>query len=116
MAASMHLAINRAGKFLPGFLMNRQRIHISANRQRRPRPPALNGADHAGAANPGAVRDAKPSQLCGNNPSRAHLLKGQFRHAMDVTTNLDQPRLDGGGGILQMGGDIIGKGHGDSGN
>ena len=51
-----------AGEGQAGLLLDRQRVHVGADGQRRAWPAAGDGADHAGAAHPGLVRDAEPLQ------------------------------------------------------
>ena len=94
MAAGMHLSGDGAGEFLAGLLMDRQRVHVGADGDGGAGPAALDGADHAGAADAGAVRDAQPRQFGGDDAGGAHLLEGQFGMRMDVAADRHQPRLD----------------------
>ncbi len=76
--------------------MDRQRVHVRADRQRWPRAPALDHADDTGAAKPGAMRDRQTRELGSNDTRSTCFLEGQFGVGVDVAADGDQGGLDGG--------------------
>ncbi len=111
-AARMHQPRLRAGERQAGLLLDRQRVHVGADRQHRARPAALDQSDHAGPPDARLVADAQPRQLARHHAGGAHLLEAEFRMRVDVAADLDQRWLDALGGVADRGGRIVGKGHG----
>ena len=95
----------------PGLFLDRQRVHVGADRQHRARPAALDQPDHAGLAHARLVADAQPRQLARHHAGGAHLLEPKLRMRVDVATDLDQRCLDALGGVADRGGRIVGKRH-----
>ena len=95
------------GERQAGFLLDRQGVHVGADRQDRARTAALDQADDAGPADAGAVRDAQPVKFACDDAGGAYLLEPQLRMGVQVAADLDQAGLDalrqgadGGGGIV----------------
>ena len=97
-----------------GLLLDRQRVHVGADRQHGARTAALDQADDAGPADAGLVAMPSRVEFARHDAGGAHLLEAEFRMGMDVATDLDQRRLDAPGGVADRGGGIVGEamGHG----
>ena len=87
------------GEGQPGFLVDRQRVHVGADGERRARPAALDRAHDAGAAEAGAVRDAEPRELGRDDAGGARFLEAQLGMGVDVAAQRNQPRLQRRGGV-----------------
>ena len=90
MTTSVHLAVfgRTVGELVQ--LLDRQRVHIGAQPDRRWRVAALDGADDAGAGKPTMDFAAKFNELCRDQISGAALGKSQFGMSMDVMPDLRQ--------------------------
>jgi hypothetical protein len=90
MTTSVHLAI--FGRTVREFvqLLDRQRVHIGAQPDRRWRVAAPDSADDAGAGKPTMDFAAKFNELCRDQISGAALGKSQFGMSMDVVPDLRQ--------------------------
>jgi hypothetical protein len=94
-AAGMHLPGRGAGEGQPRFLGDRQRVHVGPDGKRRPRPPALDPAEHARPPDPRPVRDAEAREFRRDDAGGPHLLEGEFGMGVDVAAQRDEPRLQG---------------------
>jgi hypothetical protein len=92
-AAGMHDAgvFTCEGEARP--LFDRQRIHVTADGEYRAGPTALDGADHAGAANAGLAGDPEAGKFARHHAGGALFLERQFRMGVKVTANCDQSRF-----------------------
>ena len=109
MSASMHLPGDFTREGQRRFLMDRQRVHIGADRKRGARAPALDFGNHPGAAHACARCQAKARQFRRHNPGGAGFLKGQFWVRMDIAPDFNQPRrhclgrfADAGFGVIRQ--------------
>jgi hypothetical protein len=91
--------------------VDRQRVHVGADRQHGTGAAALDQADDTGPADTGAVADAQALKLARDDAGGAHLLEAEFRMRMDVAADFDQGGLDPLGGVADRGGRVIGEGH-----
>ena len=69
----------------------------------------LDQSHHPGAAHPGLVADAQPSEFARHDASRANLLEAEFRMSVDVAPDFDQPWLDPPGCVADRGGGVVGE-------
>ena len=113
-AAGVHQAGMRAGERQAAGFLDRQRVHVGADRQHRAGPAALDQPDHAGLADLRLVRDAEPGQLAGDDAGGADFLEAELRMRVDVPADLDQLLFDPLGEVADGGGGVVGKrlGHG----
>jgi hypothetical protein len=72
------------------------------------RPPSTD-PDDAGAADPGAVRDAETREFRRDDSRGACLLEGELRMRVDVAPQGDEVRLDGGSGVADAALGVVGK-------
>ena len=97
-AAGMHQAGLGAGERQPGRLLDRQRVHVGADRQHRARPAALDQSHHAGPAHAGPVRECPAvSSSRATTPAVRTSWNPSLRMSMDVAPDLDQRRFDAAG-------------------
>ncbi len=114
-AAGMHQAGLRAGERQAGLLLDRQRVHVGADRQHRARAAALDQADDAGLADAGLVGDAETGQFARDHAGGADLLEAELGVGVDIAADLDQPGFDALGGVADRGGRIVGEALGHDG-
>ena len=77
----------------------RQRIHVRAQRDDRPRTAAAKDSDDAGVRDPGSHFETEQLQVRGHQARRAHLAVAQLGVAVDVAAPFDDlwpDALDGG--------------------
>ena len=110
-AAGMHQARLGAGERQAGLLLDRQGVHVRADREHRARPTALDQANDAGLADAGLVGDAKSREFACNDPGGADLLETEFGVGVNVAADFDQCRLDPPGGVADRGRRVVGDGH-----
>ncbi len=114
MAASMHLAGHGAGEGLAGHLVDRQRVHVGADREHGARAAAFDQADDTGAGDAGLVLDAEALELAGDDAGGADLLEGELGVGVEVAADLDEAGLDALRGVADHGAGVVGKGHGSA--
>src|SRR5260221_4655868 len=84
MAAGMHDAVMRRGVRATGLLMDRQRIHVGAERDRALAAAAAQRADDSGSGEPAIDLDTEPGERRGDEIGCPVLLEGHLRMGVDV--------------------------------
>ena len=77
-------APGRGGEGQPLRLLDRQGIHVGAQRHNRTGPAPAQDADHPGSRNTGPDLQAQAAQVLGDQSGRALFLVAEFRVGMDV--------------------------------
>jgi hypothetical protein len=104
MAAGMHDALMRRGVRAAGLLLDRQRIHVGAQRDGALAAAATQRADHAGPGEAAIDRDAESGERRGDEIGCPVLLEGHLRMGMDIVSPRDHLGMELG--------DAVDDGHG----
>jgi hypothetical protein len=89
--------------------LDRQRVHVGAQRHHRAGLAALEQRHHAGAGHAGLHFHAERAQMVGHQLGRARFLVAQFGVLVDVAAPGDELVLDGLGALVDLRGQF---GHG----
>jgi hypothetical protein len=106
--AGMHRACRFGSVIETGILVQRQRIHIAAEKHGAAVAGAFEGGDQAGGRGTLAELQRKPSERRLDLGERLRILQPKLRLAVDIAAQRNQVGEDFGGVIAPRG---VGKGH-----